>query len=244
MDQRGIQYGPAFTGLAAAHTAEAAGDTVLAEVALPGSIRSQQAPTACTRRCWMPASSRSRLTPVSQSAGSGGLLLPLGVRRLRAYGPARNARYCYTHGHRVPTAESRPTSTCWTSTGRSLLAVRGLQMGTGVSPSSERDRVLGERLLTIEWQQRELPEMAHAEPGAWLLISTSDATDMLATELTDALKMHDAQCTTMSWPQHADHSAKAKRLRDQLRAGAFTGVVVLTAPQNGNPDEDIAGPGR
>ena len=42
-DERGIQYGPAFTGLAAAHTAEEAVGTVLAEVALPGSIRSQQA---------------------------------------------------------------------------------------------------------------------------------------------------------------------------------------------------------
>ena len=36
-------------------------------------------------------------------------------------------------------------------------------MGTG-SQTSERDRVLGERLLTIEWQQRELPETSHGRP--------------------------------------------------------------------------------
>ena len=42
MDQRGVQYGPAFTGLAAVHTGEEATGTVLAEVALPGQIRSQQ----------------------------------------------------------------------------------------------------------------------------------------------------------------------------------------------------------
>ena len=41
-DEHGLQYGPAFTGLAAAHTADETVSTVLAEVALPGSIRSQQ----------------------------------------------------------------------------------------------------------------------------------------------------------------------------------------------------------
>ena len=35
----------------------------------------------------------------------------------------------------------------------------------------------------------------------------------------------------MCWPQHADHAANAEQLRDQLRAGGFTGVVVLTGPQ-------------
>ncbi|WP_044096440.1 hypothetical protein, partial [Mycobacterium canetti] len=35
-----------------------------------------------------------------------------------------------------------------------------------------------------------------------------------------------------------DHAAQAARLRDQLETGGFTGVVVLTAPQNGNPDNE------
>ena len=45
-DSVGIQYGPAFTGLVAAHVGdggEGSVDTVFAEVALPGLIRSQQA---------------------------------------------------------------------------------------------------------------------------------------------------------------------------------------------------------
>ena len=42
-DKRGVQFGPAFTGLAAARTAEGKGRTVLAEVGLPGPVRSQQA---------------------------------------------------------------------------------------------------------------------------------------------------------------------------------------------------------
>ena len=42
-DEHGVHYGPAFTGLAAAHIADETVSTVLAEVAPPGSIRSQQA---------------------------------------------------------------------------------------------------------------------------------------------------------------------------------------------------------
>lgn len=122
--------------------------------------------------------------------------------------------------------------------GAVVLAVRGLQLGTGASQASERARVLGERLLSIEWHERELPENSHAEPGAWLLISTCDATDLVAAQLTDALKVHDAQCTTMSWPQRADHATQAARLRDQLGTGGFTGVFVLTAPQTGDPDAE------
>ena len=34
--------------------------------------------------------------------------------------------------------------------------------------------------------------------------------------------------------------ANAERLRGQLGAGGFTGVVVLTGPRNGNPDEECA----
>ena len=208
---------------------------MLAQVVLPGPLRSQYRAYGVHPVLLDACFESVAAHPSVRNAG--GLLLPLGVRRMRAYGPVRNARYCYTTFTECGSGVEADLDVL-DEHGTVLLAVRGLQMGTGASQSSERDRVLGERLLTIEWQQRELPETSHAEPGTWLLISTSDATDMLATELTDALKVHDAQCTTVSWPQTADHVAQAARLRDQLEAGGFTGVVVLTAPQNGHPDEE------
>ncbi|WP_421845220.1 sulfolipid-1 biosynthesis phthioceranic/hydroxyphthioceranic acid synthase [Mycobacterium sp.] len=237
-DTRGIQFGPAFTGLATAHTAqETGGTTVLAEVSVPGSIRSQQGAygvhPALLDACFQSVAAH----PSVRNAGNGGLLLPLGVRRLRSYGPARNARYCHTTVTACSSGVEADLDVL-DEHGTVLLAVRGLQMGTGASQSSERERVLNERLLTIDWQHRELPEDNHDDPGAWLLISTSDAADILTTELTDALKLHGAQCTTMSWPNHADHAAQAKQLHDQLEAGAFTGVVVLTAPKNNKADAD------
>ncbi len=250
-DDRGVRLGPAFTGLAAAHIAGGTVGTVLAEVGPHGSIRSQQAAyavhPALLDACFQSLTAHPALDGVG-GADKGGPLLPIGVRRLRAYGPTRNARYC--HGRvtpaeapgvpGVPGVIAEADLDVLDEQGTVLLAVRGLQLGTTVSENESRDRVLNERLLTIEWQQRELAEEDHVYAGAWLLISTSDAAHLLATGLTDALKLHGAECTTMFWPQHGDHGAAAEVLRGQLGEGGFAGVVVVTGPKNGNPDEECA----
>ncbi|SGP85417.1 polyketide synthase pks5 [Mycobacterium tuberculosis] len=237
LDKRGHRLGPAFAGLVDAYIAEGAGDTVLAEVNLPGPLRSQVKAygvhPVLLDACFQSVAAH----PAVQGMADGGLLLPLGVRRLRSYGSARHARYCCTTVTACGVGVEADLDVL-DEHGAVVLAVRGLQLGTGASQASERARVLGERLLSIEWHERELPENSHAEPGAWLLISTCDATDLVAAQLTDALKVHDAQCTTMSWPQRADHAAQAARLRDQLGTGGFTGVFVLTAPQTGDPDAE------
>jgi polyketide synthase 5 len=238
-DERGIQYGSAFTGLAVAYTGEGAVSTVLTEVGLPRAIRSQQAAfgihPALLDACFQSVA----VHPDVQSAAAGALLLPLGVRQLRAYGPTRNAHYCYAQLTRADDGVLEANLDVLDEHGAVLLTVRGLQMGTGASESSDRDRVLNDRLLTIQWQQRQLPEAPDAHPGAWLLISTSITAGVVATKLADALKLHGADCTTMAWPQHAAHEANAELLASHL-AGGLNGVVVLTGPQNGNPVEECA----
>jgi polyketide synthase 5 len=243
-DKRGIQYGPAFAGLAAACTAEGAVDTVLAEVALPRSIRSQQDAYRVHPSLLDACFQSVAVHPDAQSAANGGLLLPLGVRRLRTYGGTRNARYCYTRVTAADASGIEADLNVLDEHGSVLLTICGLKLGTGASETSDRDRVLGERLLTIEWQQRTLPEAADADPGAWLLVRTSATVDVVATKLTDALKLLGAEPTTMVWPQKADHRAIAELLGSQLAAGGFRGVVVLTGPENGDPDEECAFRGR
>ena len=243
-DERGVQYGPAFTGLAAARTAEGAVSTVLAEVSLPGSIRSQQdaygVHPALLDACFQSLA----VHPDVRDAAAGGLLLPLGVRRLRAYSPTRNAHSCYVRLTRADAAVVEADLDVLDEHGTVLLTVCGLKVGTGMSETSNRDRVLGQRLLTIEWQQRTLPEADHTDPGKWLLVSASTTTDVVATKLTDALKLLGAECTTKAWPQQADHSSNGQGLGSHVRAGGFEGVVVLTEPKNGNPDEECAVRGR
>jgi polyketide synthase 5 len=235
-DDRGIQYGPAFTGLTATCTGEEAVSTVLAEVALPRSIRSQQdaygVHPALLDACFQSVA----VHPDVQNAAAGGLLLPLGVRRMRTHDGTRNARYCYTRVTKADAGGVEADLDLLDEHGTALLTVSGLRLGTGMSEAGDRDRVLGERLLTIEWQQRTLPEATESDPGTWLLVSTCTTSDVAATKLTDALKLLGAEPTTMVWPQTADHSANAELLKSQLPAGTYRGVVILTGPKN--PDEE------
>ncbi|MDH6247981.1 sulfolipid-1 biosynthesis phthioceranic/hydroxyphthioceranic acid synthase [Mycobacterium sp. OTB74] len=237
MDQRGVQYGPAFAGLAAVHSGEGAIRTVLAEVALPRQIRSQQdayvVHPALLDACFQSVEAH----PDVRALGAGVLGLPLGIRRICSYGAARNARYCYTRVTKADTSGVEADLDVLDEHGAVLLAVQGLCLGTSVSGSGHDDRVLAERLLTIEWRQRELPEVEYADAGTWLMISTTATADELATTLTDGLKTRGAQCTTMSWPQDADHASNADQLRNQSRGGGFTGVVILTGPKNGGAEE-------
>ncbi|WP_083453029.1 sulfolipid-1 biosynthesis phthioceranic/hydroxyphthioceranic acid synthase [Mycolicibacterium goodii] len=242
LQARGIQYGPAFAGLAAVHTGESTTGTTLAEVALPTEIRSQQdaygVHPALLDSCFQSVAAH----PQVQALGEDVLALPLGVRRLCSYGSARNARYCHTRVTKADASGVESDLELLDEHGAVVLAVHGLTMGTGATEDDHNNRVLAKRLLTIEWRRRELPsetaELDHAGTGTWLLISTANA-DPIAASLADTLKTRGAQCTTMCWPSHADHAANSGQLGRQLRGGGFTGVVILTAPENGGADDKI-----
>lgn len=232
--QHGIQYGPAFTGLVTVRTGEAEARTVLSEVALPRSIRSQQdaygVHPALLDACFQSVEAH----PDVQALGGDVLGLPLGVRRLRAYHSARNAHYCYTRLIKADATGIEADIDVLDKDGTVLLTVQGLRLGTGASGSGHDDQVLSERLLTVEWRQRDLPEVEYAEAGSWLLISASDGPDPATDTLSSILKDRGAQCTTMSWPNQADDSLTCAELGNHLRAGRFTAVVILTSPNNGD----------
>ena len=137
----------------------------------------------------MRASSRSRLIPTSRALRAVACCCRWVCVGCGAYGSTRNAHYCYTRVTTADTAGVEADLDVLDEHGAVLLAVQGLRLGTGLSEDARRDRVLNERLLTIEWQQRELPEVRDTDGGTWLLISTSASADALATKLTDALKL-------------------------------------------------------
>ncbi len=241
-DSRGVQFGPAFTALTAVNAAEETSDTLLAEIGLPTVIRSQHGGygvhPALLDACFQSVAAH----PGVQSTGTGGLLLPLGVRRLRDYGTANKARYCLTRIVSLDGTGVQADIHLIDDHGAVVFAVDGLSMGT--AGGSEADRVLGERLMAVEWRKQALPELpARIKPASWLLISASDSTDFLASELTDALKLNDADVTTMSWPQYTDHAANAERLRTYFGETGFGNVVVVSAPPTGCPKEQLASRG-
>ncbi|WP_102143817.1 sulfolipid-1 biosynthesis phthioceranic/hydroxyphthioceranic acid synthase [Mycobacterium hubeiense] len=236
-DQAGIQYGPAFAGLTAVGVPEGTVSSVLAEVALPGPIRSQQGAynvhPALLDACFQSVAAH----PDVQGASAGGLLLPLGVRRLRAYSSTRNAHYCYARVTGADATGIEADLDVLDEHGAVLLAIEGLRLGTGDSENARRNRVLNDRLLTIDWQQRELPPADHHGGEAWLLIDTSETGDEMAGQLAEALKHAGAQCSTMNWPVDADHDANAERLAGALGVGGFAGLIVLAAPPGGADDQ-------
>ncbi|OSC39377.1 sulfolipid-1 biosynthesis phthioceranic/hydroxyphthioceranic acid synthase [Mycobacterium decipiens] len=250
-DARGVQFGSAFTGLVAAYISEGTIDAVLGEVGLPSAIRTQQAGyivhPALLDACFQSVAAHPAVREVG-GMRYGGLLLPLGVRRLRTYASTRNVRYCHTRVTECGTNVEADIDVM-DEHGSVVLIVRGLQMGTGFSESTDQDRLLGERLLTIDWQRGELARIDAGTTGAWLLISVGppvdEAADLFATGLADALRLHGAECVALSWPRHTGQSPRSARPAERLRAALgvrnLAGVVVLTGPPNRKPSGPCPG---
>ena len=234
--ERGIHYGPAFTGLISARTAEGKGRSVVAEVGLPSGVRSQQSGyevhPALLDACFQSVMAH----PAIRDASDGGVLLPLSVKRLRRYAPTRATKYCHL---RVVSEQGTHQDSRFEidldlldESGAVLLAVEGLRMG---SSGGGADQLMAERLLTVGWQQQALPSAPERAVGGWLLINTTEA-DLLESRLTDALKSLGAQCTTLSWPEQADQAANTARLAEAVHGG-LEGVVIVCPPPAVEPDE-------
>jgi polyketide synthase 5 len=238
LSRSGIRYGPAFCALGALHVGDDAGGSVLAEVALPGQLRAEHSSYGIHPALLDACLQSVAASPHVQALGQDVLGLPSAVRRLRAYGPARGARFCYTRVTRVDPSGVEADLDLLDPDGVVLLSVRGLWCGTTASERTVRDRVLGDRLLAVEWRQRPLPRPAHDDAGTWLVIAAAATADAMVTAVTESLIRHDAQCTTMSWPSDADHAAMSDALGKQLRDRQITGLAVLTGPAPGDTAGD------
>lgn len=228
---RRIQFGSAFTGLIAVHISDGdSGSTVLAEIELPGDIRSQQAGygihPALLDACFQSVAA----VLVAAGRTDGALLLPLGVDRLRRIGSGRDARYCLV---RVLSSDATTIEADLDITderGEIVAEVAGLRMGTKESKAGERDRLLAERLLTVEWDRQETPTaVTDAGAGAWLLIAP-DGHDEFAAYLCETMTTLGAECRTL---EAAEVSAEAVR-----------GVVVVASQSDGRADEECLDRGR
>lgn len=228
---RRIQFGPAFTGLQAVHIAD--GDdlsTLLAEVALPSDIRSQQAGYGI-HPALLDACFQAVAAAVGTSGQSeGGLLLPLSVSRLRRIGPGREARYALIRVIAADSGAIEADLDVLDADGDVVLHVVGLKMGTQESRNTERDRILAERLLTVDWKQQPAPAAASgAESGAWLLVG--DEHDEFAVRLRDAMVAGGADC-------------RMTPAAEDLTARELTGVVVIAPPPAGEVDGQSPESGR
>ncbi|MGW0770437.1 sulfolipid-1 biosynthesis phthioceranic/hydroxyphthioceranic acid synthase [Streptomyces sp. NPDC002676] len=236
LTERGIQYGPAFQGAIAAHqrVTPGGGQTVLAEVSLPSQLRSSQdgffVHPALLDACFQCVAA----LPAVSGEGEGGLLLPLEVQRLQVFAPAGSAGYCYVQlrssdGNRV-IADLQLTD----KYGAVLLTVDGLVMGTHAGDEENADQLLNERLLTIGWQQAELPEAsAKAVAGPWLVLAEDGSA---SEELAEALRTQGSHCEVRPWPVAGTEPV--------LSGTAWHGVVLLCPQPSGLPGAEAIARGR
>ncbi len=225
--RRGAQYGPAFGGLAAMHVDGVAG-SVLAEIALPTQIRSQRrvydVHPALLDACFQSVGAIPQTSVFDLNTP----VLPSGVQSLRSYGGVRNAQFCYTRITNVDDAGFDADIDVLDGDGTVLLRVNGLHYGAADSADTGNQRLLRERLLSIDWHQRELPHADHSQAGTWLLVST-DEDDPAVGTIVNALKTNGTPPITVHCPR-SDDTAGLGRITERLQAGDVTGVVILTAP--------------
>lgn len=238
---RGVQYGPAFSGLTAVHVAEGPGNTALAEVGLPGSIRSQQSAygihPALLDACFQSIEAH----PAVRAISHGFLPLPVGVRNVRAHGTTRNVHYCYINLTDVdPTGRVEADLELLDEHGTVLLSLTGAQFGTETA-EVRRARVLNERLLGIEWKHQEITEPENPDVGPLLLVSTGDDSEALTAELAGALTARDIAVTTIVWPKDGDHENSAELLNSYVDGGDLSSVVIVTGVTGVADDGPSAG---
>ena len=230
--QRGIDFGPAFTGLTAVHTA-AEGPSLVAEVRVPAGIRANQAGygihPALLDACFQSVAAH----PSVADRRGGALLLPLSVGRLRRFGAGGDARYCHVTITSADASAVEATIEVLDARGGVLLEVDRLRMGSGATKSAERDRLLSERLLTVVWEQQEAP-VAETTEGDWLVIAGDDA-DELPAQLARELGAAGAACRIIE----GGNDISVVDLQSDK-----TGVVFVAPPARGEPTERCLSRGR
>nr|WP_234815801.1 type I polyketide synthase [Mycolicibacterium boenickei] len=220
----GIQYGPAFAGLSAAATGP--GSSVFAEVALPPALRSQQSAYAVHPALLDACFQAIAVHPAIREDATGALMLPLGVRRIRAHASTRQAHYCLAHVMKVGQALVEADLEILDEHGAVLVTVEGLRLGSHAG-SAQRDHTLNNRLLTVNWIQQTLPEADDFGNRSVLVIDTTEAGGRLSGELVSALGAHGVTANPMVWPSGVDDAAAEAALEAHLQNENVGAVVVF-----------------
>lgn len=225
--KRNFKLGPKMAGLVAVRFPETHDQrTALSEVKLPTPVRSDS-----TEYAMHPVLLDSSFQSIAAFSllnldedDEGRLMVLRGVRKLRLYGPMRNARYCYTRMTREEANELEADMDVVDETGTVLLSARGLQAGIRGSADEDRVRLFTSRLVGVGWESTPPPGITNTPSPSAVLVVNSPA------GMTDELHALGARCTAMTWPRTAYHSEHAKNLSDLLASGGFGRVVMFGDP--------------
>jgi polyketide synthase 5 len=189
-DSQGIQFGPSFRALAPSLAISADGASLFADLRLPTSFQTSArgyiVHPVLLDACFQSVGAFAQVV----SATNGRLLLPLSVRSLRLHCADADVAHCITRFVAMDALHVEVDIDLLDATGRVLLSVDGLAMGSSGAAGQHADAVAcNSRLLDVVWEAWDIPR-ATVKPGdgAWLLLDADDAGHQLMIELEGSLR--------------------------------------------------------
>jgi len=226
----GFGLGEAFAALVAAHVPEQAGDTVLAELALPAALRREQAGyrvhPALLDACFQALAANPQVRGLAETE----LGALVAVKRLCAWDSARNARWCHGRISAVDDTGVEADLDVLDADGAVLVRLQGVRFDIAAGEQRRTDRRLAQSLLAVEWRRGRPPEPDGTAAGTWVLVDAEPAAAGPTAALAAALDGLGARAVTLNWPPQDESDGPAGRLAEQLQAGETSGLVVVFGP--------------
>ncbi|WP_298242745.1 sulfolipid-1 biosynthesis phthioceranic/hydroxyphthioceranic acid synthase [uncultured Bradyrhizobium sp.] len=234
-DSQGIQYGPSFRALAAGLAVSADGTSLLADLRLPSSLRTggrgYTVHPVLLDACFQSVGAFARVV----SETNGRLLLPVSVRSLRLHCTDADAAHCITRLIAVDALHVEADIELLDASGRVLLSVDGLAMGSGAAEQHADAVACNTRLLDIGWQPWSVPPATvRPDDGACLLLDADDAGHRLMLDLEGSLREQGFKSRILS----SAGAGKGDTWREQIKEALHRhrpGAVVVVLPRGDEP---------
>lgn len=232
-DSQGIQYGPSFRALDARLAVSAEGASLLANLRLPSSLRTggrgYTVHPVLLDACFQSVGALARVA----SETSDRLLLPLSVRSIRVHGTGADLAYCMTRLVAADALHVEADIELLDASGRVLLSVDGLAMGSGAAEQHADAMACNSRLLDIVWQPWDIPRAAVGpDDGPWLLLDADDAGHCLMSDLDASLRERGFESRILSSAGLGKGAAWREQIEDVLRQHRPGAVVVVLSRGN------------
>lgn len=240
-ESQGIEYGPSFRALAAGLAVSADGASLLANLQLPSSLRTggrgYTVHPVLLDACFQSVGAFARVA----SETGGRLLLPLSVRSLRVHGTDADLACCMTRLVACDALHVEADIELLDASGRVLISVDGLVMGSGATEQHVDALACNSRLLDMVWQPWDIPRAAvRPDEGPWLLLDADDAGHRLISDLDASLRERGVKSRILSSAGVGKGAAWREQIKDVLRQHRPGAVVVALSRGNEPASPDVS----
>lgn len=240
-DSQRIQFGPSFRALGTSLALSADGASLFADLRLPASLRTgargYTVHPVLLDACFQSVGAFAQVV----SGTNGRPLLPLSVRSLRLHHPDADAAHCITRFVAMDALHVEVDIDLLDASGRVLLSVDGLAMGSGAAGQHADAVACNSRLLDVVWEPWDIPR-AKVQPGdgAWLLLDADDSGHQLTMRLEGSLREQGFKTLILSSAGAGKGGMWREQIEDVLHQHRPAAVAVVL-PRSREPASPDAG---